>query len=280
MTVIAFVGSVFSPRYRRARLTSLYPDPERYCAINVAVYGPRGSRWVFTEVPPARRTAASLALSGSLLRWEGDTLWVELRERAAVGGRRVAGRIRLDASRRFDHPIRLDPDGHHQWWPVAPHARIHVELDAPALSFRGSGYHDANFGREGLEDAFSSWWWSRTSTTSDTEVRYDVVPRGGEPRARGFVFGADGRMHDLPHGEALDLGRSGWGLARPSRRDPAQVYGPAKTLEDTPFYARSLLRCARTQRVGMHEALDLDRFRRPLVQRMLPFRIRQDRGSG
>jgi carotenoid 1,2-hydratase len=48
-----------------------------------------------------------------------------------------------------------------------------------------------------------------------------------------------------------------------------------KTLEDTPFYARSIV----TSRVGgrpltaMHESLSLDRFVSPAVQFMLPFRM-------
>ncbi|MFY0539121.1 hypothetical protein [Nannocystis pusilla] len=50
-----------------------------------------------------------------------------------------------------------------------------------------------------------------------------------------------------------------------------------RTLEDTPFYARTQV----ATRVGevpvraVHESLSLSRFCSPLVQTMLPFRIRR-----
>ena len=47
------------------------------------------------------------------------------------------------------------------------------------------------------------------------------------------------------------------------------------TLEDTPFYNRSLV-AAHWQGqpvLAMHESLDLGRFTQPIVQAMLPFRM-------
>jgi carotenoid 1,2-hydratase len=49
----------------------------------------------------------------------------------------------------------------------------------------------------------------------------------------------------------------------------------ARILEDTPFYARSVIRaqlCGETA-IGMHESLSLDRFASRYVQWMLPFRM-------
>ncbi len=48
LTVIAFIGSVFSPYYARARRRGM-ADPSDYCAINAVLYGPRGKRWAMTE---------------------------------------------------------------------------------------------------------------------------------------------------------------------------------------------------------------------------------------
>ena len=45
LTLIAFIGSVFSPYYKlsgRAR-------PDNHCAINVSLTGPRASAWAMTE---------------------------------------------------------------------------------------------------------------------------------------------------------------------------------------------------------------------------------------
>jgi carotenoid 1,2-hydratase len=48
-----------------------------------------------------------------------------------------------------------------------------------------------------------------------------------------------------------------------------------KTLEDTPFYARSIVasRVAGRPVTAMHESLSLERFALPVVQFMLPFRM-------
>ena len=45
LTIIAFVGSVFSPYYH----WSGRAEPENHVAINVALYGERGHRWSMTE---------------------------------------------------------------------------------------------------------------------------------------------------------------------------------------------------------------------------------------
>ena len=48
IVVIAFVGSVFSPYYFRARQRASVAA-ERHCAINVALYDKRVGRWCMTE---------------------------------------------------------------------------------------------------------------------------------------------------------------------------------------------------------------------------------------
>ena len=52
-----------------------------------------------------------------------------------------------------------------------------------------------------------------------------------------------------------------------------------KTLEDAPFYARSVIsaRLLDEPVTLMHESLSLDRFRKPIVQAMLPFRMPRTR---
>ena len=68
---------------------------------------------------------------------------------------------------------------------------------------------------------------------------------------------------------------SAWRIARRTRCESGASARVEQTLEDGPFYARSLLR---THLLGdevgaMHESLDMTRWRRPLVQAMLPFRM-------
>jgi carotenoid 1,2-hydratase len=64
-----------------------------------------------------------------------------------------------------------------------------------------------------------------------------------------------------------------WGVARPSRSDGAGRV--VKTLEDTPFYTRSMIETELLgeTRISMHESLDLRRFASTWVKCLLPFRM-------
>jgi len=98
LTLIAFIGSVFSPYYAWARSRGR-SDPLSHCAINVALYGP-GGRWSMTERgrSSVERDHDSLNIGPSGLQWNGDTLDIELSEWAAPIPRRILGTISV-------HPI-------------------------------------------------------------------------------------------------------------------------------------------------------------------------------
>ncbi len=279
MTIIAFVGSVFSPSYFRARARELRPDPLRHCALNVALYGQGGTRWALTEHPlgRVRRSAAALELGRSRVAWEGDALVVHVHERSAGLGLPLRGTVRLRPRAAFDHPLSLDPHARHAWWAVAPRADIEVEMEQPGLCFRGSGYHDTNFGREPLERGFSAWDWSRAELPGATGVLYDARPRTGPPCEHGLAFGDDGRVEPLEAPRRHALPRTRWGLGRSTRTTADQPPRVLRTLEDTPFYARALVQASLAGQpvTAVHESLSLDRFAHPLVQWMLPFRIRR-----
>jgi carotenoid 1,2-hydratase len=71
------------------------------------------------------------------------------------------------------------------------------------------------------------------------------------------------------------LDSTGWRVARTARADAQQLVTVKRTLEDAPFYARSQLSAklfGETAEI-VHESLSLDRFRMPIVQAMLPFRM-------
>ena len=66
-----------------------------------------------------------------------------------------------------------------------------------------------------------------------------------------------------------------WRIPRATRADPDTPATVLETLEDTPFYARSVVasRLQGDQVTAIHESLSLDRFRQPWVQMLLPFRM-------
>ncbi|NVB38053.1 carotenoid 1,2-hydratase [Pseudenhygromyxa sp. WMMC2535] len=276
LTIIIFVGSVFSPHYFAARRRASArgeapPDPTRHSAVNVALYQPgapalldrgRNKRaWALSEYPSAQRERARLGVGASTIAWtedeHGPLLQVEIDEREPFLGRRpifahaIRGRVRLRPAAIFGPRIELDPwreQPRHRWYPVAPMGRAEVEFEAPALRFEGSAYHDVNEGDEALEAGFRSWSWARAELGEHAGILYDVVdPRGGLhprgwrlfPSTRTLAPIADGEL-----GAASELPRSFWGMHRPIRVRPGEQPQLIETLEDSPFYTRNLVHAA------------------------------------
>lgn len=266
---------MFSPYYARARRRGP-AEPTRHCALNVALYGPRAKRWAMTERSAAalQRSDAGLAIGPSTLAWDGTTLEVHIDELGVPWPSRIRGRVRLHPETVPGTSHRLDPAGRHRWWPLAPRARVEVCLERPALRWQGAGYLDANLGTEPLEQGFQGWHWSRTSQPDGTRVYYDLTPRDGEPRSLALEFPAHGAVQAVEPPPEQPLPRTLWRVERRARSEQpgAQLL---RTLEDTPFYARSLVSMvAQGRRLpAVHESLDLERFRRRWVQSLLPFRM-------
>ncbi len=338
LTLIAFIGSVFSPYYAWARRRGR-ADPANHVAVNVALYGPRAARWSMTERGAGRlaRDASRLAIGPSSLAWTGDAMDIAIDEVCAPIPRRVRGSIRLTPTALGSQSFLLDAAGRHRWTPFAPCAHIEVRLAEPSLSWSGVAYLDSNCGAEPLEDGFQSWTWSRASLGRDTVVLYDVTARqgardspggaalgnaapgsaapggaapgaavptvaarggpspdtaalggaarggavptaaagSGAARAMALRFGADGGAEALEPPPVVSLPMTGWRVTRRTRADPGHGATVVQTFEDAPFYSRSLLRThlLGTSAPAIHESLDLDRFRSPWVQCLLPFRM-------
>jgi carotenoid 1,2-hydratase len=264
---------VFSPYYALAG----WADPYDHCAMNVALYGPNENRWAMTERRRSAldRTRSSLSIGPSDLVWDGDNLTATVDEVTAPLPSRLRGTIRLHPGAIFDTPFELDPAGRHVWRPIAPRARVEVAMTHPALSWFGNGYFDTNAGSEPLQDAFSTWNWSRAHLSDDTLLFYDVVARDGAATGLALRVGADGEMRDTETPPSFPLGPTFWRMPRAARSDAGEPPTVLRTLEDAPFYTRSLL----TARHGgeaaevVHESLSLDRLRSPVVRAMLPFRM-------
>ena len=283
ITLIAFVGSVFSPYYAWAsRHGHRLADPLDHCAVNVALYARPGTSaptgWAMTErgSESVQRSPSTLSIGPSALQWQGDVLTVTLNEITLPWGRRVSGVVRLHPCAVLSQSYALDAAGHHHWCPMAPCARVEVALDQPGLRWSGAGYLDANRGERPLAQDFSGWHWSRAALTRQrSAVLYDVARCDGSQQSLALVFDAQGRVQNVPPPPGVDLPTTRWRLPRSTRSEaPAQTQ-LLQTLEDGPFYARSVIQ---TQLLGetataLHESLSLRRWRRPVVQAMLPFRM-------
>lgn len=277
LTIIAFIGSVFSPWYAWARRKGP-ADPRDYACFHIVLTGPGGDRWAMTERRAATLCATqdSLTIGPSGLAWDGRTLTARVDEVTFPVPQRVRGTIRLHPSAATGFKPTLDSHGLHRWWPIAPFSRVEVELDRPGVRWSGPGYFDSNWGDGPLEDSFKEWDWCRGPLTDGASILYDVVRRDGSTQGIAIRIGRDGSVtpYDAPARVALP-GTRWWRISRETRCEPGHKAEVAQTLLDAPFYARSVVK---TRLLGqtvtaMHESLDLDRFRQPWVQALLPFRV-------
>jgi len=215
------------------------------------------------------------AIGPSNVGWTGSELVLELNEIANPVPRRIAGRIRLIPELITNKHFELDAGRRHAWWPIAPRARVEVELDRPSLSWNGSGYLDMNAGDEPLEEGFSKWDWSRADLKSGAAVLYDATRRDGTSRTLSLKFDKTGAVEEFDAPLRARLGATPtWRIERHTHAECGQA-AIEKTLEDTPFYARSLLRTKLLGEVttAMHESLSLCRFETRWVKALLPFRM-------
>ena len=266
LTLIAFIGSVFSPYYALARRRGR-GDPQHHCAVNVALYGTGGRGWAMTERGRGSlsRTASTLTIGRSTLAWDGSSLLVEIDEVTAPLPSRIRGRVRLHPAAVTEHGVDLDGRGRHRWWPIAPKAEVEVALDQPSLRWSGTGYLDTNSGDEPLEAGFTRWDWSRAPLRRGTAILYDAERRDGTRQATALHCHPSGAVEEFDPPPEAPLPRTFWRVARGTRADAGHGPTVAQTLEDAPFYARSVLR---THLLGepataMHESLSLDRFPAP-----------------
>ncbi len=263
---------MFSPYYA----WSGRRDPENHSALNVALYGAGGKRWAMTERGRGAlsRSANVLAVGPSALRWDKGALTIDVNEICTPLPRRLRGRIVIEAGSINPQTFTLEAQGRHIWRPIAPSARVRVEMSAPGLSWSGSGYFDMNSGAEPLEAAFKSWTWSRTRSRDGAMVLYDAERRREGPLSLALSFPARGGCEPFAPPPQAPLPGTLWRLKRGTRSDDerAQVI---EGFEDTPFYARALV----AHQLGgeavrsVHEGLSLERFASPLVKAMLPFRM-------
>jgi carotenoid 1,2-hydratase len=293
LTIIAFVGSVFSPYYawarkKNARTATGLADPCEHCAINVALYGGTHgrqggiNRWAMTE-RAARHVDATrerFQVGPSALDWDGETLTVEIDEITVPWPRRLRGSVRVRPRALFTESHALDQHSRHFWRPIAPLADVEVDFASPGLRWRGHAYVDSNIGAEPMEAAFTGWHWLRAATPDGAAVVvYDIAERSQAVGATHQIarrFTTHGAV-DLPNIPSQRVPATGWRVARQVASDtdadsPAHV---VKTLEDAPFYARSVVATTVEQQpiIAMHESLNLDRFSAAWVQHLLPFRM-------
>ena len=274
------MGSVFSPYYASAfAKQGQKVDPDNYCAINVALYGAAGKRWSMTERARAavQRDQRSFVVGPSKLQWHQDHLSIDFDEVCAPLPFRIRGKVRVFPKALCSYVTALDDAGRHRWGPIAPCARVEVDLDRPQVNWQGNGYLDSNEGDEPINRPFSAWDWSRASLADgSTAVIYDVRQTNGSERVIAQRFTPEGTVQAFDAAPRREtLASTFWRINRSVRADAGAATLVLKTLEDAPFYARSLLK---TKLLGesvtaVHETLEPQRLTTKAMPWMLPWRM-------
>ena len=278
VSVIGFIGSVFSPWYR----WSGRKCPQNHVCINVATYGP-GGRFTMTDrgKDALRQTASRLEVGPSMMRWDRNALVIEIDEVSSPPLiNRIRGEIRVTPDALTSVELPLTPDDAHIWRPFAPKARIDVQIDRKGWQWQGEGYFDANFGTRALEEDFSYWTWGRFPTADGATCFYDAKRLDGSELAAGFAFDQDGSARQIAIPPKQRIRRSLWAVKRETRGDAGSTPRQHMSMLDAPFYSRSAVTTTidGQETTGVHEALDLVRFRSPLLKPMLAVRVPRRRG--
>ncbi len=222
------------------------------------------------------RSAREFSVGPSRVRWDGRSLIIDLDEVGMPIPQRVRGRVRVWPQGLCNFVAPLDDGGRHRWGPIAPCARVEVDLEQPGARWAGHAYLDSNEGDEPIARPFHEWDWSRSSLRDgSTAVVYDVRQKQGADRVIARRFLADGRSEAFEAPPRQTLPRTKWRIPRAMRSEPGEPARVEQTLEDTPFYSRSLLS---SQLLGervtsVHESLSVPRVASRTVQLMLPWRM-------
>jgi carotenoid 1,2-hydratase len=188
----------------------------------------------------------------------------------------VRGVIRIIPERLFAFTTALDDAGLHHWGPLAPSARVEVELGSPFSAWRGHAYMDSNEGELPIADGFTEWDWSRASLSDGSvAVLYDIRQRQGSDRLLALRFGRDGQVTQFDAPARQSLPKALWRVGRSVRSEPERPARVIQTLEDTPFYVRSVLESGLSGErvISMHETLNVLRLNTAMTRLMLPWKM-------
>ncbi|HZF77163.1 MAG TPA: carotenoid 1,2-hydratase [Acetobacteraceae bacterium] len=248
-----------------------------HAALNVALYG-ETRRWALTERGASKvwRDGSNLAIGPSALHWDGATLSFQIEEVTAPLPSRLRGTVRLHTGGLNGRVFTLDAAGRHRWSPISAASRVEVAFDQPGLSWSGPAYFDTNEGDAPLESDFVDWDWCRAKLRDGTAILYNARRRDGTSQALALRTLPGGGVEEIAPQAEAELPRTRiWRIPRPTRAEPGASPRLVRTLEDTPFYARSVIgtRILGEDAVAVHESLSLDRFRLPVVQAMLGFKV-------
>jgi len=262
LSCIWFLGNPFSPYYRQAALGQS-ADPFHHNALFFALYRDgRLHAYHFTQFPLAQIIAGetlplNLCFGDNRLTATPGHWHLALSDENA-NCRRLQADLTFAAPPPVPAPPQIvSPETSHWWLPAAPFCHVSGKISlreahnpgAEEIKFRGTGYHDHNWGRLPFASEIRDWYWARAALGGErAAILYHVRPRHGAEEVSHFLLFDRGRMvrHDL----APEVR-----LSRPAINAFGTVYATRLTaqsgewkvrfdfgtrLDSAPFYIRAL----------------------------------------
>ena len=170
-------------------------------------------------------------------------------------------------------------DSSHSWLPTAPFCRVQgrIELREPhnpgaeTIEFRGTGYHDHNWGRLPFDAAIRDWYWARAALKGERSiVLYHVHPHRG-PNVSHVLLFEGGRLlrHDAQAQVRLERPVfNGFGTRYHSQltvsgADLEVKFRFGTRLDSAPFYLRALCTATLTQDKHTESGQGIGEYLRP-----------------
>lgn len=222
------------------------------------------------------RTPDAFQIGPSRVSASGQSLQFDINERCTPLPHALHGKITVKYPYQNPNEYQLDHNGQHFWRPICTHIDVDVAFDDPGLSWRGKGYLDMNYGAEPITKGFDYWDWSRVPMADGaTHIRYVTDPATGAQRALNLSIDQAGNISNGAETTNIDLPSTKiWRVKRRAGSLLGQAPRITSTMEDTPFYSRSLIEYdGITNGLGTHESLSCKRLKSPIVKAMLPFRM-------
>ena len=222
------------------------------------------------------RSSTHFRVGHSQLRWTSDHLEIDVNEWSVPIPQRVRGKIKLFPERLFHYVTALDTNARHHWGPIAPAARVEVSLEQPQLSWTGHAYLDSNEGVEPVIQSFAEWDWSRANLSDGSvAVLYDIREKSGNERVLALKFNPDQSVEQFQAPARQALPKAFWRVGRSIRSEAGVPARVVNTLEDTPFYVRSVLESGLLGEnvISMHETLNIPRLDSTSTRLMLPWKM-------
>ncbi|TVR16233.1 MAG: hypothetical protein EA391_08485 [Balneolaceae bacterium] len=188
IVVIFYEGNPFSKRYIKAIAEGKHNLASHFPAVSISLYKDgRPLFYAFEEFTDDKCSFSAKNPQGNAgknlftgKKDGGNLVYRVDLNQAVANGDSVKGTLEfrsVDISFQLNGKDKGNADSAHRWNLIQPKATVTGELQlsgslAENIPFKGTGYHDHNFGSEPMKDTFDEWYWGRYHLGNATLIYY------------------------------------------------------------------------------------------------------------